>query len=113
MREKKRNDPSIDKRTVARRVITIGLAMWAYFPAMLLIVGPLSPRQVNAFISLFWALTYMVAGAWIGLRLTIIGAVTAVAIVVGYVFVKEHFPLWMAVFGGGSLILAGLWLRKI
>jgi len=26
---------------------------------------------------------------------------------------SAHFNLWMAVVGGGALILAGLWLRRV
>jgi hypothetical protein len=30
----------------------------------------------------------------------------------GYVTLASHFYLWMAVVGGGALVLAGLWLRR-
>jgi len=91
----------------------MGIATWLYFPAMYLVLGPLTARQGNAFASLFWAFTYMFAGAWLGLRLFLTGLVAALAITAGFLFVHQHYFLWMAVFGGGSLILGGLWLRKI
>ena len=31
----------------------------------------------------------------------------------GYTLLREHYFLWMAFAGGGSLILGGLWLRKL
>ncbi len=64
--------------------------------------GTLDARQTNAFISLFWALTYMAAGAWLGPRLFLTGAVAVLGIVAGYLYVHEHFALWMAFFAGGS-----------
>jgi hypothetical protein len=96
-----------------RRMLLLGLTMFAYFPAMFAVLQPLTGRQQNAFISLFWAFAYMVAGAWRGMRVFVAGLVTAAAIMVGYLYIHEHFALWMAVAGGGSLLSAGLWLRKI
>jgi hypothetical protein len=98
---------------VRRRMLLLALTMAAYFPAMFTVLQPLSGRQQNAFISLFWAFAYMAAGAWLGMRVFVAGVVTAVAIIVGYLFIHEHFALWMAVAGGGSLLSAGFWLRKI
>jgi hypothetical protein len=96
-----------------RRAILIGITIMGFFPAMLTVLSPLSPRQQDAFISLFWAFAYMAGGAWLGSRLFVTGLVTAAAILGGYLFLSEHFFLWMALVGGGSLVLGGLWLRKI
>jgi hypothetical protein len=90
----------------------LGITILAYFIAMGVVLGPLDPRQANAFISLFWALTYMAVGSWLGLRLFLTGLVTVVAILAGFLYVHAHFALWMAFFGGGSLMLGGLWLRR-
>ncbi len=102
-----------DRAHSGRRILLLGVAVAGFFPAMFAVLGPLSPQQYNAFISLFWAFAYMAAGAFVGMRLFITGALTAVAILAGYLFVQQHFFLWMAVFGGGSLLLAGFWFRKI
>lgn len=111
--EKRRGDQNVDARALRRRFIVLGITAWCYFPAMFVVLGPMSGRQQNAFISLFWAFTYMAAGAWLGMRLVIIGAVTAAGILFGFLFIDQHFSLWMATFGGGSLIAAGLWLRTL
>ncbi|MET0279729.1 MAG: hypothetical protein ABW278_01210 [Steroidobacteraceae bacterium] len=96
-----------------RRMLLLGLTIACFFPAMLAVLAPLSARQHNAFISLFWAFAYMAAGCWVGMRLFITGVVTAVAILVGFLFIREHYFLWMALVGGGSLLLAGFWFRRI
>lgn len=101
-----------DRQTGASFAL-MGCAVIGYFVAMFLVVSPLTPRQGNSFISLFWAFAYMFAGAWLGLRLFFTGLVAAAAIVVGFLFIHQHYSLWMAAFGGGSLIVGGLWLRKI
>jgi hypothetical protein len=100
-------------RALGRRFSLLGTTMMVFFPSILAIIGPLSARQSNALLSLVWAFVYMAAGAFIGWRLFAIGAFTAAAILFGFLFVHEHYGLWMGFFGGGSLIVGGLWLRKI
>ena len=97
----------------SRSLVMMGLTLGCYFPAMYAVLGPLSARQANAFVSLAWAFGYMIAGAWVGWRLFAIGAVAAAAVVFGYQSVAQHYYLWMAACGGGALIAGGLWLRKI
>lgn len=113
LERRRAGDSGACQRRTGNRFVLMGITVWLYFPAMYLVLGPITGRQSNAFISLFWAFAYMFAGAWLGMRLFLIGLVTAVAITTGFLFVQQHYPLWMAVFGGGSLILGGLWLRKI
>jgi hypothetical protein len=102
-----------DGRRIGRSFAMLGATILSYFIAMAVILGPFGSRQLNAFLSLSWALGYMAAGARLGTRLFVTGAITALAIVFGYRFVLEHFGLWMAFFAGGSLMLAGFWLRKV
>jgi hypothetical protein len=91
----------------------LGLTLCCYFPAMYAVLGALSARQANAFISLTWAFAYMIAGASVGWRLFAIGSIAAAAVVFGYLSIEQHYYLWMAACGGGALIAGGLWLRKI
>lgn len=99
-------------RRIGRSFAMLAVTALAYFVAMGLVLGHLDGRQANAFISLFWAFTYMAAGAWRGTRLFLTGAVAVVGIVAGYLYIQEHFALWMAFFAGGPLVLAGFWLRR-
>jgi hypothetical protein len=89
------------------------LVICGFFAAMFFVIGPLSARQGNALISLFWCFAYMLAGVWIGWRIFAIGAITAVLTIFGFVALKAHFALWMGLVGGGSLIAGGLWLRRV
>jgi hypothetical protein len=56
-------------------------------------------------------LFYFLSGLWIGSRLAVTGLALAVLTLVGYYLFPAYFLLWMAVVGGGALILAGAWLR--
>jgi hypothetical protein len=101
-----------ESRRIGRSFALLGITILAFFVSMSFVLGDLDARQTNAFICLFWAITYMAAGSWIGMRLFLTGAIAVVGIVAGYLYVHQHFELWMAFFGGGSLLLAGLWLRR-
>jgi hypothetical protein len=99
-----------ERRFGTRMGMTSGIVM-AFIVCIILIAQPQSSQEVNAMISIVFPFLYMAGGIWAGWRLFAIGLVTAVAIIVGYFWFAEHFELWMGVFGGGSLIAGGIWLR--
>ena len=94
-----------------RYMATAGAAT-VFVVATFAILRPKSGQQVEAFIALVVALLYMVQGLWIGVRIFMVGIVLLALIIVGYFVFFAHFFLWMAVVGGGTLILTGLWLRR-
>lgn len=104
---------SARRREARRRFAMLALTICCFFPTMFSVLGPLAARQENAFISLCWAFLYMFAGAWLGWRLFAIGVIAVAATSVGYLAITEHYYLWMACCGGGSLIAGGVWLRTI
>jgi len=63
-------------------------------------------------ISIFFPFIYMGSGIWAGRRLFAIGLVTAAGIMAGFTWIDAYYLLWMGLFGGGSLIAGGLWLRS-
>ena len=52
-------------------------------------------------------------GIWRGLRFRYAGIAVGALTLGGWFWLPEYFLLWMAAVGGGSLILVGLWLRKV
>ena len=68
-------------------------------------------------ISVFWAtlimFTYILAGLWVGRFFIICGVVVTVLTLAAYFWSGAWFELWMAVVFGGSLVLGGLWLRRV
>lgn len=101
---------SVERRFGARMGMTAGIVM-LFIICITLIAQPTTDREINAMISIVFPFLYMAGGLWAGWRLFAIGFVTAAAIMFGYFWLTEHFELWMGVFGGGSLIAGGIWLR--
>ncbi len=77
------------------------------------IMAPHDPRQIGAFIPLVVAGAYAILGLFDGPRMLILGGALAALTLFGFFALASHFLLWMAVVGGGSLILGGLWLRRV
>lgn len=110
--QRQRHYTRAERATIARRAIMLWAAIVTFYPAMYIVIGDLSRLQSNAFVSLFWALVYMAAGGWLGWRMFLTGLATVAAVLLGVTVLREHYFLWMAFAGGGSLLLGGLWLRK-
>jgi hypothetical protein len=83
-----------------------------FIAATIALFQPLDGRQVGAFVALLVGAAYAVIGIWMGTRLAVAGIAVTVLTVAGFVFLRQHFGLWMAFVGGGTLILSGAWLRR-
>ena len=94
------------------RFVAVAGVMAAYLVTASFVLGPLQPRQFDAFIPLLFAVTYTAAGLWLGWRFTICGVALWTVTILAYVFAGAHFDLCMAVAGGGVLALTGFWLRR-
>lgn len=70
------------------------------------------PQVLSVFWSCLFMTVYMIAGLWLGIRWTILGASIAVLIVLSHLYLTAWFDLVMALLGGGGLMLGGTWLRK-
>jgi hypothetical protein len=101
------------KRVDVWRYCAVATTLGAFFSATFYVMGPVSGRQVSAFIPLFVATVYALASVWLGWRYAIAGVALAILTLAGFALLGRHFPLWMAGVGGGALVLAGLWLRRI
>jgi hypothetical protein len=88
-------------------------AVSAFVIALVLVMAPVSGRQIATVIPLFVALLYVLRGIWVGPRYVVAGLVIAALTLAGFWFIGRYFSLYMAVVGGGALILGGLWLRRV
>jgi hypothetical protein len=77
------------------------------------IMQPQDPRQMAAFVPLVVAVCYVVLGLGAGSRITLAGVALGALTLVGYFAFPSIFMLWMAVVAGGTLVLSGLWLRRV
>jgi hypothetical protein len=71
-----------------------------------------TPRQQGTFWPIYFMLTYTIVGLWVGPAFVAIGLGITALTLIGYFFIGEAFPLWMAFVNGGGLILGGLWMRR-
>ncbi|HVU35856.1 MAG TPA: hypothetical protein VHE61_20620 [Opitutaceae bacterium] len=68
-------------------------------------------RHLYAYIGLVFMQWYVIAGLWMDSYLLWLGLAVTVLILVGLFVFPGIFWLWMAVFGGGSLVLTGFYVR--
>ncbi len=102
--------------SVILQFIVFNLAIFFVFGALSQL-GPHALQGRNPammVIPLLIALIY----AYLGLyrrapRLLWTGLVMALLTVIGFYTLADHFNLWMAILGGGGLILAGFWFRRV
>jgi len=89
------------------------VVIMAFFVAVQLIMQPTAERQVVSLMALIVSMFYVLRGLWGSARMGWAGVVLAALTVFGFYEVQTHFDLWMAVVGGGAMILAGFWMRRI
>jgi hypothetical protein len=90
------------------------IAIVAFIAALFSVLPPHTGAQIGAFFPLLAALFYALIGIWGGgNRLIVLSVLIAALTLVGFFYLPIYFPLWMAVVGGGGLILGGLWLRSV
>lgn len=99
--------------SVRRRHGAAIAAIFVFCAAAALVMWPVSGRQLAAFIALVVALMYVLRGIWSGPRYIGAGIGVAALTLLGFFLLKDYFLLWMAAVGGGSLMLAGAWLRRV
>jgi hypothetical protein len=94
------------------RVLVLMLTCVAFLIASYQIFQPHEEAQFAVFPALVVAGIYIGLGLWRGLRWVIAGLVLATLALLGYFLLRQYMMLWMAVAGGGTLLLTGFWLRR-
>jgi len=69
-------------------------------------------RKIEAFSHTLPMFAYVIGGLWMGRFFVWLGLLVTALIVAGYLWMPDHFCLWLAFTGGGSLIIGGLFIRK-
>jgi hypothetical protein len=107
MRMKPKAGRHIDWRIFGTWVSALGFII-----SMLAIVGKVNDAQVGALIPMLFAWIYIVMGVWMGWRFALAGIALGALTLGGFFYIPQHFLLWMAFVGGGTLVATGLWLRR-
>jgi hypothetical protein len=88
------------------------LALLFYGGVLMVLLWPMSNRQIGAFWPTLYMLGFVLAGLFLGRFYIYCGLLATGMTVVGYFWAGELYPLWMALMYGCVLIAAGLWLRR-
>ncbi len=90
-------------------LLVFGYAIWP----MLLGVHGNHPKALLAYSALVIMQIYILAGLWFDICLLWTGILVTVFLLAGLWFFAPIFYLWFAIFGGGTLIGTGFYLRYV
>lgn len=97
---------------IALRYLGLITTMVAFVVAVHVVFWPVSGEQGAMIAPVFVSALYILRGIQLRPRYTVIGLVLGTLCLGGYLFLLPVFWPWMAMACGGTLILAGLWLRS-
>jgi hypothetical protein len=100
-------DGSLGQRIGYAQFIVVGYGL-----VLMLLLWPMSSRQIGAFWPTLVMFCHTLAGLWLGTYFIYVGLTGTALIVAGYFWAGAWYPLWLAAVVGGGLIAAGLWLRR-
>jgi hypothetical protein len=106
-----RNKP-LTKNSNYGRVGLFWLILFGYAIVWVVLLRPVSSEAVGAFWATIPMFAYVVGGLWFGRFFVWLGLIVTALAVAGFFLLPAWFDLWMAVTGGGALILSGLFIRK-
>ena len=94
------------------RVLVFWLLLMAQGGILMWISWPLEGDQYLMFVTILIAMGYSLLGIWINSPLAIIGVSISVLAVLGWLLIPAYLGYWLALVGGGGLIVAGLYVLK-
>lgn len=108
------NPPNHPKgAAIGIRMILMFVLFFAFGYLCTDVIAHFGPRQLGTFWPIYFMLFYTMAGLWFGYAFVAIGLGISALTLIGFLYIGEAFPLWMAFVNGGGLILGGLWMRRI
>jgi hypothetical protein len=95
------------------RYLGIFLIVFLFIGSVYAMFKPTSGMQMAAFPALLVGIVYMGLGLWSGARFIVTGFVLFAITISSYFYLPQYLMPLLALAGGGSLILAGIWFRKV
>ena len=87
-------------------------AIAVFISAVFAILPPVTGAQTGAFFPILVGFFYTLVGIWSrGARMLITGVALVALTLFGFFYLPQYFALWMAIVGGGGLVLGGIWLK--
>ena len=96
------------------RIVWAMLTLIAFGAGWSYVLGPVVPRHLTyAFQPSLVMLGMILAGLWVGRFFLALGVVGLALILMGELLSDPWLRLWMAVVQSGTLVIGGLWLRRL
>ena len=95
------------------RLVLVFALFFAFGNICTSVLGHFGSRELGAFWPIYFMLFYTMAGLWFGTAFVAIGLSIIALTLIGFFYIGDAFPLWMAFVNGGGLIVGGLWMRRI
>ena len=100
------------RASVGWRWAVTGLGICLFFMGTYAVFPLSSPASAAAFPALVVAFAYAVLGGWRFTRFLLIAAAVFILTMVGVFYLRDVLDYWLAVVGGGALVLGGAWLMR-
>jgi hypothetical protein len=100
-------------KSILVRSVGGAMALTVCLSCIALFLQPASPNADLVLPAFVLGLVYALVGLVTLPRYFWIGAAVFASTMAGYWLTRPFLPFWIAVAGGGGLILGGLWLRKV
>ena len=108
-----RRDATPEQRARSWRHMISWLLAIVFLICLSLVIPMSGLRETHSLCGLVFGFIYLVVGIWTGWRMATLGIALIVLTLLGFYAVGHWYPLYMGLVSGGSLILGGLWLRRI
>jgi hypothetical protein len=105
-------DPRPVQSPAVGRIGWVFLALLGFAVIWAVILHPFNHRHLAAYFATVFMFPYVVGGLWFGRFFVLLGLGVAGAALIGVFFLSRWLDLWMAVAGGGSLVVSGLYIRR-
>ncbi len=96
----------------AKQIGLIWLLLAVYCIAAIAIAQPTDGKQVTMFIVLFVMIGWLAMGLLLSFISVWPGLIIIALVLIGYFLLPGIFYLWMAILGGGGMIVLGLYIRS-
>ena len=94
------------------RFVAVMVTVWIFAAIFPFVLRPaFEPRALYAYCCLVAMQTYVIAGLWTDTYLLWVGLAVTLLVLAGTFLFPTVFWLWMAIFGGGPLVLTGFYVR--
>lgn len=102
-----------DLKRVNRRVLGVFAVVTLFIIATIGVMQPMDAAQYKVYPALVLGLTYGLIGVFFLRGFVWLAAAVSLGSLLPFFFLQPWLSLCIAVFGGGSLLIGGLWMKRL